>query len=270
MVTMPYKAAAPVLGMLTIDTSTIPDIVKFIGLPIPVWCLDGRMGGFGFPFDLGFKIGYLPLGFQIPGTTNTFVDYLLVGADFRWAVIEGGLMLPSLSIGASANFLKGNAYFKGVTGGGTRQIASVAGVTVQATDPDVDFNWSALVFEAKAQASWNLAIFTPYLGTGLSYAPYATAGGGLQSNIQTDSGSPGTFHNITPADISMINAAYPGVFSNLSGSSFIVSATMPASWSIRAFGGFAFTIIMVKVDIMGAYNFLDGAFGLSANVRVQL
>lgn len=272
MVTMPYKAAAPVIDTLGIGTSGMPDIVRSIGLPIPVWAAEGRIGGFGLPFDIGLKLGYLPPNFQIPGTTNVFVDYLLAGADFRYSLLQGEALVPAVSIGASANFLRGNVYFQGALSG-PEQITSLSvganSWDVQATNPNVDFNWEALVFEAKAQASWNAVLLTPYLGAGLSYAPYAKAGGGLQSQLQVSKNG-GAYTNITQSDIDALNAAYPGAFSNLSSTSFVVSASMPPSWSIRAYGGFSLNILIAKLDITGMYNFLDGAFGLSANVRVQL
>ncbi len=274
MVTMPYKAAAPVLQMFGID-GDIPDIVKSIGMPIPVWCVEGRLGGFILPFDMGIKLGYLPPGFQIPvstGSTTIFADYLLAGVDARFAVLEGGAFVPTISLGGSATFLMGNVYFKGVMSGPTtiENINPPGTWDVQISNPDVDFNWKALVFDAKAQASWNAAIITPYIGAGLSYAPYAIAGGGLQSQVYLDKTDTGTFTTpISQSDIDALKAYDPAMYDQLTATSFFVSSATPPAWSIRSFGGFSVNILMVKLDITGMYNFLDGAFGLSAGLRVQ-
>jgi hypothetical protein len=269
-VTMPYAAVEPVFDAIG-ATSSVPDAIKAIGMPMPLWCAEGRIGGFGFPFDIGIKLGYLPEGFVLPGTTNVLVDYLLTGIDFRWGVLEGGLAIPAVSVGGGIHYLKGNAFFEGITGGNV-EIANIdtgAGTwSVQATDPDVNFNFEALVFDMKAQASWNVLILTPYLGAGVSYAPYAKAGGGLRSDIEVDTGS--GYQPISSTEIDQIKAAYPDVFSDLSDTSFIVTAEMPPTWSLRVFGGFSFNILVVKLDITGMYNLLDGAFGATVGVRVQL
>jgi hypothetical protein len=40
-------------------------------------------------------------------------------------------------------------------------------------------------------------------------------------------------------------------------------------WSFWVYGGTAINIFFIKVDLSAMYNFLNGDYGLSANLRVQ-
>ena len=43
-----------------------------------------------------------------------------------------------------------------------------------------------------------------------------------------------------------------------------------SGWGLRAFGGLAVNFLIIKVDLLGMYNFLNGAIGFSLNARVQI
>jgi len=93
------------LTTLGVDTGAFPRIV-----PIPAAVAEARIGGFLLPFDIGVKGGYIPpdLGKTIKDATGGLnLDYLAAGADLRFALIKGNLLLPRVSLGVGVNYMKG-------------------------------------------------------------------------------------------------------------------------------------------------------------------
>jgi hypothetical protein len=213
---------------------------------------------------MGFKIGYIPPNLDLTFLQGLVMDYLLVGADVRFQILKGALIVPEVSVGGGFSYQYGSLDIPGVLGG-SQNILNVgpSGWVLSMSDPSLNFNWKTFVIDAKAQASWDLLFLTPYVGVGASYAPYSWAGGGMKSQIQIG-GS-----NITQAQIDTIAAAY-GENINVTGTEFITFAKTPAAWSIRAFGGFSINLLMVKLDLLALYNIVGNSFGASLNLRVQL
>ena len=67
--TIPYSAIVGVLDTFGIkgDLESEPGFqyIQQFGLPFPAYAFDARIGGFIFPFDLGFKFGFLPRDFDL-------------------------------------------------------------------------------------------------------------------------------------------------------------------------------------------------------------
>jgi hypothetical protein len=265
--------AASVTTMLNALSITIPaDISQYLqyGVPIPAYTIEGRIGGFFLPFDIGVKVGYIP-----PGTLQSWgipvdVNYLLAGADVRFALLKESIILPAISIGAGYTFMHGSVAVPGILGGPvTVGSFSIPGDpssphTLGFTDPAVNFAWNTNVIDLKAQVSKSLLILTPYIGAGASYG-ISSAGGGLQSNLLIDGSTP------TAAQIDQYNAllAASGQTVTLSNQGFLVQAAANG-WAFRAFGGASINLLVVRLDLTGMYNFLSGDFGASLGVRVQL
>ncbi|MDR3201226.1 MAG: hypothetical protein LBT68_07180 [Spirochaetales bacterium] len=86
------------------DSGDIPSLVRSMGIPIPAYTIDARIGGFILPFDAGLKFGYLKMDIS-----DVKIDYLLVGGDVRYCVLEQLLLVPDVSIGLGFNYMKTNA-----------------------------------------------------------------------------------------------------------------------------------------------------------------
>ena len=79
-------------------------------------------------------------------------------------------------------------------------------------------------------------------------------------------------HTITQADIEAIKAAFAAAgydAPEISADGFLVSSGVEG-WSVRAFGGLSFNLLVLKLDLTGGYNFLSDSLSLAANARIQL
>lgn len=106
----------------TVDFGSIPDI--FV---MPTVSIDARIGGIFLPFDIGisammtnpslFSVDLsdpnsltsmsTPMNFNAFGF-NGSADYLTLGIDIRYCVLDGGVILPKVSVGAGYNITKGS------------------------------------------------------------------------------------------------------------------------------------------------------------------
>ncbi|MEJ2662487.1 MAG: hypothetical protein P8107_00365, partial [Spirochaetia bacterium] len=134
------------------------------------------------------------------------------------------------------------------------------------TDPDVTFFWRALSIDVKAQLSKNLLFITPYIGAAASYSVYAEAGGGLSSSVQHSDNSGGPWTDLDSTQISQLEST---LGADVSGTDITVTSAANG-WGLRAFGGVAFNLLIIKIDLHAMYNILNSALGFSVNVRAQL
>jgi hypothetical protein len=272
--TIPTESISGVLTALNISLPAEVDQFTAYGIPIPAYTVDGRIGGFLLPFDIGVKVGYIPTGFieQQLGVPID-VDYLLVGADVRFALLQENIILPSISIGAGYTFMKGAVSVPGVFGGNIDITSITPGdghtYALSLTDPALKFTWATNVIDLKVQVSKSLLIVTPYLGAGASYG-ISSAGGGVTSTLQMSvDGGPAAAP--TQAQIDAITAYLESqsLTADLSSQGFLVQAAANG-WSFRAFGGISLNILIVKLDLGAMYNFTSGSYGATLGLRVQL
>ena len=260
--TLPYSS---IQNTISTFGGSIPSKLSFlssIGIPVPAYTVDVRIGGFILPFDVGLKFGYVPSGALSVGNFNA--DYLLLGGDFRYSVLQDNGLSPGLSVGIGYTYMRGNVSIPGVLGGTTTiQNVTFGGNTynIGFTNPSLDFFWNTSVIDAKIQLSKTLFIITPYIGLGASYG-ISNAGGGMQSSL-TLNGSPPT-----QTQIDQMNSALGTNYSN-SNQSFGVTAGANG-FSTRVFGGFSFNLFVLKLGFGAEYEFLSGSFAGMANARIQI
>jgi len=239
------------LDTLGVDTGAFPAVV-----PLPAAMAEARIGGFLLPFDIGIKGGYIPpeLGKTIKDATGGLnLDYLAAGADIRFALLKGGLLLPRVSLGVGVNYMKGGL---GTTVG-QDQSFTYSNYTITATKPELGLSWETTTIDLKAQISKGFLIFTPYAGLGASYG-MSKAGYYVKSDITGDIENLKnalTDAGITPPDISATGIS--SYFAN-------------NKWAFRAFGGLSLNILVLRVDLTGLYNLSDNSYGGSVGVRFQL
>jgi len=265
----PHFGVGGSFGFTTMDLSSVEKLAGYFGYSIPfstnkmflpAYTAEGRLGGFFLPFDIGFKIGYLPpVGLWGSGMN---MNYLLVGGDIRYAVLDSSIW-PKVSVGIGLNYMDA-----GVGGkvGSAQMISYGSGSDDHVTleKPDVNLKWNTLALDFKAQISKSFFIITPYLGLGASYA-WSSAGYSVDSTIKKSDGT-----SLDSAEIAKIKAYLSGVKGiDISGSG-VSSIIDNSAFSFRAFGGFSVNMSVFRLDFTGLYSFLDQNYGASLGFRFQL
>lgn len=261
----PHFGAGLSLGFTTMDGEALGNLMKQFdldlpldlgGYPIPGYTVEGRIGGFVLPFDVGIKFGYLPIKPE-----NIELDYLLVGGDFRYAVLKGNVVLPSISVGVGFNYLNGGL---ARTIGDDRTFTYPTPAGSGATDtltlhaPKVGFIWETSSLDFKAQVSKSLLIVTPYVGIGASHA-WSKAGYNVDAKLSSTG-------NMTDA----ISAMQAAGITDISTSGGFSSIKEVSGWSVRAFGGLSFNLPLFKIDLTGLINFMDARYGVTVGARFQI
>jgi hypothetical protein len=268
----------PVKKVLQAFSITLPKQFSYVekyGFPVPAYTFDARLGGFALPFDVGVKVGYLPPDMMQNMGLPLSLNYLLAGADIRFALLKDRGLVPALSLGAGYSFMKGSLSVPGLLSGpltiGNFEVPDGSGGvtthTLSLTDPSLNLSWDTNVIEVKAELSKTLLIFTPYLGAGALFAVGSHAGGGVQSSLLLDGSTP------TQAQIDDIIQAFTAAGQtppDLSTKGIIVQKAAPVGWAGRLFGGISMTLLVLRLDLGALYSFPGGSFGGSVNLRVQL
>jgi hypothetical protein len=264
---LPYDAIKPVVDGLGVGSS-VPDQLKTFGVPFPAVALDARLGGFVLPFDVGFKFGFIPEKAKELFSDKVTADYLLAGADVRLSLAEGSGPMPTISVGAGYNFMQGTLGINDVSAGEDIDISSImvpihgpGSYILTITDPDIAFSWDTHTIQGKAQASWDLALLTPHVGFGTAYG-FSNAGGGLFSTL--------SYNNANGTDLDDVKNAFDNLGYPIPTSEGIEIVSDANGWSFWVYGGTAFNIVFIKLDLSAMYNFLSGTYGASVNVRIQL
>jgi len=268
--TMDFGSMNNLLDMFNVS---LPSSVNIGGFPLPGYALEARIGGFFLPFDIGVKFGYLKLnsGF-LNGLLQTNIpdfnmDYMLVGADIRYAII-GGKKVTSpfkLSIGVGYNYLKGGI---GMQVPGTplsfsfNDPSSSDTYTLTIPTPTLGLNWQTQSLDFKVQASFKVAIVTPYLGAGASYAK-SSAGYNLTSTLKAKK-------NGSDVSIDSVKSLMEGYGINGITDEGFSQINEVTGWSFRTFGGLSINAPFVKFDFTGMYDFISQGYGVTFGIRFQI
>lgn len=163
-----------------LNGSTIPSL-DFGSIPdsffMPTMSLDLRVGGLFLPFDVGlcammtnpslFGVdlkdpssildSHGAMNFSWAGYNGTF-DYITIGADIRYAVLEESLVVPAVSVGL------GYMYTKGSFGISTDSSTDVPKLGTLTTTANMDISFQSQVLFLQAEVSKNFAIVSVYGG----------------------------------------------------------------------------------------------------------
>ncbi len=236
--------------------------ISRLGLPLPAYTVDARVGGFGIPFDVGFKLGTLPTLAMLEDE-GVELDFLLVGGDFRYALLDGSGILPKLSVGLGYNHSR---FGVGVTMDDMELADDEVGgedVSLVLGDPKFDFGWRSNSVELKAQASKRLLIFQPFIGAGVAYN-WASMGGSFSGELTMDGEA---FDDLDDDDREELEDML-GEF--LDNGEVALGFDVPDSgFTARAFGGLGLRIFVLNLDV-GASIDTRGSVGLELNTRIQL
>ncbi|QQO08235.1 DUF6588 family protein [Breznakiella homolactica] len=263
----PHLGVGVFAGVTTFDMDIIDELAAAMGatvdldlnkFPMPAFGGDLRIGGFFLPFDVGIKFGMLSdldLG-------DININYMLVGGDIRYALLKGNAVLPKISIGVGVNYLKGGV---GATLNKGHRF-EIGPDYIEVTDPSANFEWETTTLDFKAQISKSFAIITPYLGLGVTHG-WSKAGYEIESDILYN-GYPMTDTQAKQINNALSAQGVPTI--DFDGSKGFSSIQSVNGWGFRAFGGFSINIVVIKIDLSGMYNFLDGNYGGTLGIRFQL
>lgn len=269
----PHFGVGMVMGATSINSSDVTSLLKTLGydtsslgstLPLPAMAVEGRIGGFILPFDIGLKAGFIPqaAGEALSSAAGGLnVDYLLAGADFRYALVKGNLILPKVSLGVGFNYMSGGVS-KSVGGDQTFAFNSN---TITAQAPTIGIDWKTTTLDFKAQVSKSFLIFTPYLGLGAAYG-MSHVGYSVKSTVLYNDTA------ISQTQINSINTYLQGLgLAPMDITASGISSYYDVnSWALRAFGGLSLNMFVIRVDLTGLYNIFDGSYGGTLGVRFQL
>lgn len=252
-----------------LDTSEsgveLPSELKQIplGLPLPAIGVDGRIGGFGLPFDIGIKYAGIDLSMD-----KASIEYSLIGMDVRFALLEDSIALPTVSLGIGYSRLVTNVGLKGILG---QDITLLDGSgklydSLLLSDPDVEFGWTSNVIEAKAQISKSLLMLTPYFGVNFSYG-ITEIGGGVKTSVKNQNGETLTQEQIDDAIYLANNGGLNIPSINTSGFEVTNDET---AMGLKLTLGTSINIFVVRVDVSANYDVLADVYGGQLGFRVQL
>ncbi|MDR1862692.1 MAG: hypothetical protein LBQ67_02105 [Treponema sp.] len=258
----PHLGIGASFGFTTIDMAAADHLAEALGfnipfdtekLMLPVYAGEIRLGGFFLPFDIGVKAGVLQPVELWGSSINT--SHTLFGTEVRYALTEGGVILPKISLGVGFNYLKGGLE----ASVGQDVTYNIGGTnTIAIHRPDVNLFWNTLALDFKVQVSKSLLIVTPYIGLGASYA-WSEAG--YEAKAQTPINQGGNVQDYLTAN----GLGDMDITGNKISSTIKVNG-----FSARAFGGLSLNLAILKLDLTGLYNFRDSNYGFSFGVRFQL
>ena len=262
----PHFGAGISLGFTTMEGEALGKLMDQFNISLPIdiggyplfgWAVEGRLGGFILPFDIGIKFGILPVPIS---KEDLKLDYMLLGLDVRYALIKQSVTKPNLSFGVGFNYLNGGIEKKiGEERKFDYPTDDHGGIsTLTLKRPTVGFNWGTSSLDLKLQISKSFVFITPYLGFGASKG-WSKAGYSVKTTITDSEGN---------LDAAMAIAEGFGI-NDLSDNGFS-SEKVFDGWSFRAFGGFSINITFLKIDITGLYNIRDNKYGTSLGFRVQM
>jgi hypothetical protein len=227
-------------------------------LPLPTVAGEIRLGGFFLPFDIGIKV--LPLPELDLGEAK--LNYLMIGGDFRYALLREEGWKPTISVGIGFTYTKVGLK-SSIDNSTTIELddlgSSYTGDTLTIGNPEFDFSMDNKTLDFKVQVSKKIFIITPYLGLGASYG-WSTVDFGASSTINYNGGP------LTPPVINDIEKATGISISNTS-----LGKTIEYSgFGVRGFGGLSLNIFVLRIDVTGLYDIVNQYWGASLGIRVQI
>jgi hypothetical protein len=190
------------------------------------------------------------------------LNYLMVGGDFRYALLREEGWKPTISVGIGFTYTK--VGLKSSIGEDTDVDISSLGtgysgssLTIEA--PELDFSMDNKTLDFKIQVSKKIFIITPYLGLGASYGWSTVDFGANVTNDDTNVSS-GKNWKQDIANLTGISISDTSLSKSVEYSGF----------GVRGFGGLSLNIFVLRIDVTGLYDIINQYWGASLGVRIQI
>jgi hypothetical protein len=268
-------------GFTNVEINAVKDILKCfniilpfvedekftnMGLFIPGYALDIRVGGFNLPLDFGLKVAYLPQTLTRNIIEEFEFDYrqLLFGMDIRYSFINYKLIPIKFSAGIGVNFMDGEIGKNLARSLTFSFIHENTDYILDPTHAHLNLQWRTLNSEIKAQISFPFRFLTPYAGAGISFAWTRTGYEVSTSDL--------TAKDLADKEIGLSDVT--GTLENKYGMTGVYKSGFETiktinSLSARAFGGFSINLIYVRLDVTAMYELFNGNFGGTIGLRFQ-
>ncbi|QTQ11777.1 hypothetical protein HRI96_05925 [Treponema parvum] len=144
-------------GASRLDVSSLKDTANALGIDVgglrddlvfPTVTADFRVGGFVFPFDVGFtfcSIDTSKISSFDEILSPSSIDFFTIGGDVRYALLEGGGITPKVSVGGGFYYTKG-------------------GVSVKDDSADADLDFKSTTLFVSSQVSSKVLFLVPFAG----------------------------------------------------------------------------------------------------------
>jgi hypothetical protein len=228
--------------------AALPSVLSF--MPLPAAGAEARLGGFILPFDIGLKFGWLP---PISFSDNINVDYLMIGADIRYAIMKGNILLPKIVLGVGYNYTKGGI----ASSMDASETYTIGSKSITVSDPELNLDWSSSVIDMKLQVSKELFIITPSVGVGATYS-WSEAGYTVKAETSGD---------LNDINAELESAGLPPIDLNNNGFSSVLKNS---GWGVRLFAGLGFNFLLIKVDVTGMYDIQSEIWNAGVGLRLQI
>lgn len=133
-------------------------------VPLPTCAVTGRIGGFVLPFDIGvFGVALIPhsLDFLKFKDFSLNLNYMTLGADIRYAVFEGNILIPKVSVGAGYIYSSQKIDFSASNTQPVKIAEQDKNMDMRA---DMKMNLKVHTFYAQVQVSKAILILRPFVG----------------------------------------------------------------------------------------------------------
>ena len=226
-------------------------------IPYPAASVNARIGGLFLPFDIGVwavTTGNVFHNKSIGDSPVFDFDYTCFGADLRYAVLEGNVILPKISVGGGYQFVRQNVGvsfdkdFSIETGYKKPDGTPVTGEA----NINTGFNMKldTHTFFGQIQVSKTILILTPYLGL---KALFTTSDCNYDWKYETTSKTLGELDELSD--------------SSSNGYKHTISEN---GIQTQVFGGLSLNFLVFQTTFNAAYNFSSNLFTGALGLNIKL
>lgn len=238
-------------GVSALDVSSLKDAALALGiddvkdindtLVFPTITVDARLGGIILPFDIGvtaMSIDTSKMDSVDKNIDPVAIDFFTIGADVRYAILQGGFLRPKWSVGAGFYYTKG-------------------GVDVDDDTAKASLDFKSTTFMLNTQASMKLLCLVPFIGgralfskTSVDWKVKADWASIIVDNADT------YYDGVVDA---LKWGILPGSFSG-SSSGFSVYP--------QVFGGVGLDLLFLNLTVSGSYDIASKIPSAAVSVRI--